>query len=53
MRYLPEERTEIAHAGILEDIAILTGGKLIAEEIGLTLEKVTIEDLGQAKQRCQ
>ncbi|MBN8429209.1 MAG: chaperonin GroEL [Xanthomonadales bacterium] len=34
---------------ILEDIAILTGGKLIAEEIGLTLEKVTIDDLGQAK----
>jgi len=34
---------------ILEDIAVLTGGRLIAEEIGLTLEKVTLEDLGQAK----
>jgi len=33
----------------LEDIAILTGGKVIAEEIGLTLDKVTLEDLGQAK----
>lgn len=34
---------------ILEDIAVLTGGRLIAEEIGLTLEKVALEDLGQAK----
>lgn len=34
---------------MLEDIAILTGGKLIAEEIGLTLERVTLEHLGQAK----
>ena len=34
---------------ILEDIAILTGGKVIAEEVGLTLEKVTLADLGQAK----
>ena len=34
---------------MLEDIAILTGGKVIAEEIGLTLEKVTLADLGQAK----
>ncbi len=34
---------------MLEDIAILTGGKVIAEEVGLTLEKVTLEDLGQAK----
>ena len=33
----------------LEDIAILTGGKVIAEEVGLTLEKVTLADLGQAK----
>ncbi|PIW36671.1 MAG: chaperonin GroEL [Candidatus Kerfeldbacteria bacterium CG15_BIG_FIL_POST_REV_8_21_14_020_45_12] len=33
---------------MLEDIAALTGGKLISEEIGLTLENVTIEDLGQA-----
>ena len=34
---------------MLEDIAILTGGKVIAEEVGLTLEKVTLADLGQAK----
>ena len=33
---------------MLEDIAILTGGKVIAEEVGLSLEKVTLEDLGQA-----
>ena len=34
---------------MLEDIAILTGGKVIAEEVGLTLEKTTLADLGQAK----
>jgi len=34
---------------MLEDIAILTGGKVIAEEVGLTLEKVQLTDLGQAK----
>ncbi|MCU0927695.1 MAG: chaperonin GroEL [Burkholderiaceae bacterium] len=34
---------------MLEDMAILTGGKVIAEEVGLTLEKVTLADLGQAK----
>src|SRR6188474_699213 len=34
---------------MLEDIAILTGGKVIAEEVGLSLEKVTLNDLGQAK----
>ena len=34
---------------ILEDIAILTGGKVIAEEVGLSLDKVTLADLGQAK----
>ncbi|MCV2355609.1 chaperonin GroEL [Paucibacter sp. B2R-40] len=33
---------------ILEDIAVLTGGKLIAEEVGLTLDKVTLAELGQA-----
>jgi chaperonin GroEL len=33
---------------MLEDIAILTGGKVIAEEVGLTLEKATLADLGQA-----
>jgi chaperonin GroEL len=34
---------------MLEDIAILTGGKMIAEELGLKLENVTLKDLGQAK----
>jgi chaperonin GroEL len=34
---------------MLEDIAILTGGKVVAEELGRTLEKTTIEDLGRAK----
>ena len=34
---------------MLEDIAILTGGTVIAEEVGLSLEKVTLDLLGQAK----
>ena len=34
---------------MLEDIAILTGGKVVSEETGMTLEKVTLADLGQAK----
>ena len=34
---------------MLEDIAILTGGTVIAEEVGLKLESVTLENLGQAK----
>src|SRR5450830_173220 len=34
---------------MLEDIAILTGGTVIAEELGLKLENVKLEDLGQAK----
>ena len=34
---------------MLEDIAILTGGTVISEEVGLSLEGATIEDLGQAK----
>jgi chaperonin GroEL len=34
---------------MLEDIAILTGGTVIAEEVGLSLEKVALQDLGQAK----
>jgi chaperonin GroEL len=33
---------------MLEDIAILTGGQVIAEETGLTLEKATVEHLGMA-----
>ena len=34
---------------MLEDIAILTGGKVIAEELGIKLENVTLNDLGRAK----
>lgn len=34
---------------MLEDMAILTGGQVIVEEVGLTLEKVTLENLGRAK----
>ncbi|MCX8073516.1 MAG: chaperonin GroEL [Candidatus Binatia bacterium] len=34
---------------MLEDIAILTGGRLIAEELGIKLENVTLNDLGRAK----
>ena len=34
---------------MLEDIAILTGGKMIAEELGLKLENVQVKDLGRAK----
>jgi len=33
---------------MLEDIAILTGGKAIAEEMGIKLEAVTLTDLGRA-----
>ena len=34
---------------MLQDIAILTGGKVISEEVGLSLEKVQVDDLGTAK----
>ncbi len=34
---------------MLEDIAVLTGGKVISEELGLDLKAVTIDDLGRAK----
>jgi chaperonin GroEL len=34
---------------MLEDMAILTGGTVISEEVGLQLEKATIKDLGRAK----
>src|SRR5210317_1289552 len=34
---------------MLEDIAILTGGRVISEEVGLSLETTSIEDLGSAK----
>ena len=36
-------------SAMLEDIAILTGGSVIAEEAGLTMEKITLKDLGRAK----
>ncbi len=34
---------------MLQDIAILTGGTVISEEVGLSLEKATLDDLGNAK----
>ena len=34
---------------MLQDIAILTGATVISEEVGLSLEKVTLDDLGSAK----
>ncbi|HKD43343.1 MAG TPA: chaperonin GroEL [Myxococcaceae bacterium] len=34
---------------MLEDIAILTGGKMIAEDLGIKLESITLNDLGRAK----
>jgi chaperonin GroEL len=34
---------------MLEDIAILTGGKVVSEDLGIKLEKLTLEDLGKAK----
>ncbi len=34
---------------MLQDIAVLTGGTVISEEVGLTLEKATLDDLGSAK----
>jgi chaperonin GroEL len=34
---------------MLEDIAVLTGGKLISEDLGIKLENVKLEDLGRAK----
>ena len=34
---------------MLQDIAVLTGGQVISEEVGLSLEKATLEDLGEAK----
>lgn len=37
---------------MLEDLAILTGAKVISEDLGRSLESVTIEDLGQAKSIC-
>jgi len=34
---------------MLEDIAVLTGGRVVSEEIGMSLEGITLEDLGSAK----
>ncbi|MCZ6499109.1 MAG: chaperonin GroEL, partial [Gammaproteobacteria bacterium] len=34
---------------MLQDLAILTGGQVISEEIGLSMEKTSLEDLGEAK----
>lgn len=34
---------------MLQDIAVLTGGTVISDEVGLTLEKATLNDLGEAK----
>jgi len=34
---------------MLQDIAVLTGGQVISEEVGLSLEKTTLDDLGDAK----
>ncbi len=34
---------------MLEDIAVLTGGRVISEEVGMSLESATLDDLGQAK----
>jgi chaperonin GroEL len=34
---------------MLEDIAVLTGGRLIAEELGIKLDNITLKDLGRAK----
>ncbi len=34
---------------MLQDIAILTGGQVISEEVGLSLDKITLDDLGTAK----
>src|SRR5947207_5538022 len=34
---------------VLQDIAVLTGGKVISDEVGLSLEKVALADLGKAK----
>jgi chaperonin GroEL len=34
---------------MLEDIAVLTGGRLITEDLGIKLENITLDDLGRAK----
>ena len=37
---------------MLEDIAVLTGGKMISEDLGVKLENITLTDLGRAKKVC-
>ena len=34
---------------VLQDIAVLTGGRVVSEELGLRMDKLTLEDLGKAK----
>ena len=34
---------------MLQDIAVVTGGKVVSEEVGLSLEKISLDDLGEAK----
>ncbi len=34
---------------MLQDMAVLTGGKVISDDVGLTLDKITLDDLGTAK----
>jgi chaperonin GroEL (HSP60 family) len=34
---------------MLQDIAVLSGGQVISEEVGLSLEKASLDDLGEAK----
>lgn len=43
------ERAGLEAGEILRDVAVLTGGKVISEELGLKLESVSIDDLGTAK----
>jgi len=38
-----------ARKAMLQDIAVLTGGRLVSEEVGLTLEKAQLDDLGSAR----
>jgi chaperonin GroEL len=38
---------------MLQDIAVLTGGQVISEETGLTLEKASLDELGSARRNCR
>src|SRR5216684_2938946 len=48
-RYKYQAPHRTAQTPMLEDIGILTGGKVIAEELGIKLESITLQDLGRAK----